>query len=150
MRFILDRKFKGGINHRFVVACEGYSDVGFISALLEHHNITNCCVGCPSREGTGGEGKDKLPEYLVGLKAALINYGTTIDGLLVVVDADTDQAGAFQAATRAMGEGIFPAPAAPFSIETIGGMRTAVYIIPGPGLDGTLEHLLLTRCGTRA
>jgi len=42
----------------FVVACEGYNDVCLIDQLLNQRGITNCRVGCPSRTGVGGQGKD--------------------------------------------------------------------------------------------
>jgi hypothetical protein len=142
MTYILDRKLNNGIPSPFLIACEGFGDVSLIDVLLRQNQITNCRVGCPSRDSVGGEGKDKLPKYLAAVQAALRNRGQALTGILVVVDADTSRAAAFGAANAALEYGEFPMAPQPFTIYNLA-VRVAVYLVPGEGRDGTLEHLLL-------
>jgi hypothetical protein len=138
----LDRELKNGIPLPFLVACEGYGDVCLVDALLKHYRIGNCAVGCPSRDSVGGEGKDKLPKYLGAVQAALKSRSQTLRGILVVVDADSSQVDSFNAANVALDYGEFPKALQPFTIYDLV-LRVAIYVMPGKGRDGTLEHLLL-------
>lgn len=142
MTFILDRKLNKGVPLPFFIACEGYSDACLINALLKHNGINNCSVGCPSRDSVGGEGKDKLPSYLSAAQAALALKSQTLSGILVVVDADMSSADSYTAANVALEEGEFPLAPRPFEIFDLA-IRVAVYVIPGAGRQGTMEHLLL-------
>ena len=143
MSFILPHKVER-IEAPFVVACEGYSDVCLVDKLLEQRGITNCRVGCPSRTGVGGEGKDYLNKYLSAIDFASRKVPRrTMRGLLLVVDADESPAEAFSAACEALAFAQFPLPDSAFAQKDEAGMRTAVYIVPGKGESGTLEHLLL-------
>jgi hypothetical protein len=122
----------------FLIVCEGYSDLRLLDELLQHHGIGNCSIGCPSRDF----GKGSFPGYMRALRAVLDIQAITLRGVLIIVDADSSRAGAFANATAALREGGFPVPASSFAIEELN-PRVAVYIMPGEGRDGTLEHLLL-------
>src|SRR5579859_490862 len=121
----------------FLIACEGYADVRLVDELLQHNQIANCCVGCPSRDFASN-----LPKYLSAIKALLDLQGTSLRGILVIVDADNSHADSFTQACNALRVADFPVPAQPFVIEG-NAPRVAVYLTPGEGRNGTLEHLLL-------
>jgi hypothetical protein len=132
------------IDAPYVVACEGYGDICLISKLLECRGIRNCSVGCPSRTGVGGDGKDYLPKYLDALAlAAAKESPQTMKGLLIVIDADKSPQTAFAAACSAFRYAGFVPPDRPFAPKVEQGLKTAVYTIPGPDESGTLEDLLL-------
>jgi hypothetical protein len=131
----------------YLIVCEGMGDAYLIDCLLKHNQIDNCHVGCPSNVNVGGSGKDKIPEYLALLQTASALQKIPIDGILVVGDADKSHKQAVEALKQALVIAQFPAPTNAFQIEVFqhGGrpLRVALYVIPGPGRDGTLEHLLL-------
>jgi hypothetical protein len=143
MSHILPHKVER-IEAPFVVACEGYNDVCLIDKLIDQCSITNCRIGCPSRTGVGGEGKDFLGQYLSALDfAARKDTQRTMRGLLLIFDADASPEKAFSAACNALKFAAFPIPDSAFTLKDENGIRTAVYIIPGVNVNGTLEHLLL-------
>jgi hypothetical protein len=119
-------------------------DARFVDELLRFKGITNCSVGCPSRQSAKGKtGKDAFPDYLASVQIARGRVDSArLLGLLVIADADANAQGAFKTITTGLGVAAFPAPKAPFSIEEAG-IRVAVYLLPGEGKPGTLEHLLL-------
>ncbi len=124
----------------YVVVCEGLADAGFISALLVHKKISGCEVGCPSQKIGGGQGKDRIVKYLEAL--AVDPKG--LRGVLVVVDTDSSASKIFKQMVRAFEsvDPLLPIPKKPFTVEgTI--PRSAVFLMPGKGKKGTLEHLLL-------
>ena len=121
----------------FLIACEGHSDLRLIDELLQHRNISNCSVGCPSRDFA-----PDLSSYLKALKGIIDIQGLSLRGVLIVVDADDSRTEAFADACSALTSSDFIAPSRPFSIEGTA-LKTAVYVMPGEGRDGTLEHLLL-------
>jgi hypothetical protein len=125
----------------FVAVCEGYGDARFIDAILEFKGITKCSVGCPSAKGGSGTGRTAIPKYLKGLKTLVQKNHTILRGILVVVDADTDANGSFNFALEALQSAEFPAPSKAFSVEG-DPLRVAVFLIPGEGRTGTLEHIL--------
>ena len=132
------------IDAPYIVVCEGFGDACLVAKLLEHRAIQNCRVGCPSRAGVGGEGKDFLDKYLDAIALVAANQTTRIlRGILVMVDADDDPGKAFDLACEALTFAEFPAPDAQFALHQVGDLRTAVYLVPGLGETGTLEHLLL-------
>lgn len=120
-----------------LIACEGYGDLRLIDELLKHHHIANCNVGCPSRDF----GHD-LGGFVKAIRALLDIRGKVLRGILVVIDADESPAAAFTAACNALAGGGFPVPAKAFNVEELN-PRVGVYVMPGNGRDGTLEHLLL-------
>jgi len=120
-----------------LIVCEGYGDLRLIDELLQHHRIANCNVACPSRDF----GHD-LGGFVKAVRALLDIKGKALQGILVVIDADTSGADAFTAACSALAGGGFPVPPKPFIVEDLK-PRVAVYVMPGKGQDGTLEHLLV-------
>lgn len=128
----------------FIVACEGFGDVCLVEKLLELKEIDNCRVGCPSRTGVGGDGKDYLDKYLSAIALAADNDAVPmLRGLLVIIDADDSPQKAFDLACAALRFAEYPIPDSPFAPINENGFKVAVYLIPGVNEDGTLEHLLL-------
>jgi hypothetical protein len=121
----------------FLIVCEGYGDVRLIDELLVQQKIQQACVGCPSRDFA-----PNIAQYMKALKALIDIQAKTVQGILIVVDADTSRDASFNSACEALRGASFPAPARPFSIEELN-PRVAVYVMPGENRDGTLEHLLL-------
>ncbi len=119
-------------------------DARFIDELLNLRGITNSSVGCPSRVSAMGKmGKDAFPDYFASIQTARRRVNSVpLLGLLVIADADTNADEAFAAVRTGLGLATFPAPRNPFSIEG-NDFRVAVYLLPGEGKTGTLEHLLL-------
>jgi len=108
----------------------------FLCTLLKHKAITNCEVGCPSRVGW-----PNVRAYLKGIKALdLVN--PVLRGVLVVADSDDKPDAQFLSMSAALDDAEFPAPSKTFSIEG-DPLRTAIFIMPREGQDGTLEHILL-------
>ncbi|MGA2437302.1 MAG: DUF3226 domain-containing protein [Acidobacteriaceae bacterium] len=140
MSILLDHVVKT-IPHPFLVVCEGYGDARFIVKLLGHLKIRNCNVGCPSMTGGHGTGITAIPNYLNAVRG-VIQIGTAnLSGLLVIPDADKHPGNCFSDICTALTDAMFPIPSQPFSVEG-NPMRTAVFIMPGKGRTGTLEHLL--------
>jgi hypothetical protein len=137
--------------HPFFIATEGMGDAHFIEELLKFKGIANCSVGCPSRESAKGKtGKDAFPDYFASIQIARRRLNSTrLLGLLVVADADTTAEKAFKAITAALELAMFPTPKDPFSIEG-NVFRVAIYLLPGEGRTGTLEHLLLDAAFAKA
>jgi hypothetical protein len=137
--------------HPFFIATEGIGDARLIDELLQFRGITNCSVGCPSRISSKGKtGKDAFPDYFAAIQTARRRVDSTqLLGLLVVADADANAGEAFGAIRTGLDQAAFPAPDKPFSIEG-NPFRTAVYLLPGEGKTGTLEHLLLDAAFVKA
>jgi len=144
MSFILPQKVEQ-LPKPFVVVCEGMSDASFIDRLLEELEIEMCSVGCPSDKGCEGlSGATKLEKYLTGISVRnTLQVSSKLRGLLVVMDADINPQQQFGVAVQAMQAASFAAPQQPFRVEDIAGFRTSVFLTPGSGRNGTLEHLLL-------
>jgi hypothetical protein len=130
--------------HPFFIVTEGMGDARFIDELLNFTGIVNCSVGCPSRESAKDKmGKDAFADYFAAIQTARGRIrSTAMRGLLVIADADTNADEAFGEIRTGLGQAEFPAPQTPFSIEG-NDFRVAVYLLPGEGRTGTLEHLLL-------
>ena len=126
----------------FLVVCEGYGDAQFICSLLEFRNVTNCNVGCPSTKGGTGSGKEAVQKYLGAVRALVLQGKANLTGVLVIVDADDKPKEAFDQMAAAFEDAQFIRPSQAFTIEGTD-PRVAVYLIPGPGRTGTLEHILL-------
>jgi hypothetical protein len=125
----------------FLIVCEGYGDARFLCALLKFRNITNCNVGCPSEAGGTGTGRDAISAYLRSVQAVVQLKKATLRGLLVVADADGDATAAFNLMSAALWDAAFSTPARPFTIEGTP-MRVGIFLIPGNGRLGCLEHIL--------
>ena len=72
MSLILPHKVER-LDAPYIVACEGFGDVCFVEQLLKIKRIENYRVGCPSRTGVGGDGKDYLNKYLSAIALAANN-----------------------------------------------------------------------------
>jgi hypothetical protein len=129
----------------FVIVGEGYGDVCFVDELLTFHNISNCSVGCPSRQTEKKKnGRNELDNYLAGIAIVRTNKDSTpLAGILIILDADTDPDGQFELAVDALTENGFPSPKNPYVVEEYDGFRVAAYLHPAKGRTGTLEHILL-------
>ncbi len=123
----------------FVVVCEGHSDARFVSALLKHRTIANCNVGCPTPTTVDGDGRSKIPEYV----RAIASNKKGLHGVFILIDANGDPGKAFDFSVKALASPGFPVPDEPFTVHESGGMRTAVFLVPGKGRTGTMEHLFL-------
>ena len=128
----------------YSVVCEGFGDVCLVDQLLQLKGITNCGVGCPSRTGVGGDGKDYLNKYLSAISLAATEGDTQkLQGILMVVDADESPEDAFDLSCSALKYAEFAVPDSAFTVKAEKGIKTSVYLIPGKDETGTLEHLLL-------
>ena len=119
----------------YVVVCEGFQDVGLVCALLKHLNIVNCDVTYPKRS-EGGNGKEAIHKAI-----SLLSGRPEVEGVLVIADSDGNQAKAF--AEVRVGLAKFPIPPKAFSVVKQRSLRTGVFLLPGEGRTGALEHLLL-------
>lgn len=129
--------------HPFFIATEGLGDARFMDKLLEFKNITNCSIGCPSQKSAQGMGKGAFPQYFSAIQTARTRaMSVPLRGLLVVADANGDVGESFDAIVAALQDAGFPLPPDAFSISG-GNFKIAIYLVPGEGETGTLEHLLL-------
>jgi hypothetical protein len=112
--------------------------VCFIAELLEHGRVDVCNVGCPTQKHFG-DGKDAIPKYL----KAIATDKKGLRGVLVVVDADDDPNGNFEAMADALEDATFTRPRKPFTLEESNGIRVGVFLMPKENQNGTLEDLLL-------
>src|ERR1035438_799649 len=131
----------------YVIVCEGFGDAVFIDSLLRHHAINNCSIGCPNRDTCKGlPGKTELQQYLGALEFIYkAQKPLPLRGVLVVVDADKKPSSQFSDAKEALEFAEFsPVPEKAFEIYEANGFRVAVFIMPGEGRTGTLEHVFLT------
>jgi hypothetical protein len=119
----------------YVVVCEGFQDLGLICSLLKHLRIYNCDVTYPKKVD-GGNGKEAICKVI-----NLLAGRPTVRGILVVADADGRPADSFTTICRGLAP--FPVPKKPFVVEKSKDRRSGVFLIPGDGKTGALEHLLL-------
>jgi hypothetical protein len=130
--------------HPFFIATEGMGDAHFVDQLLQFKNITTCSVGCPSTKSAGGTGKNAFGKYFLAVQTARKRaQSVPLRGLLVIADANGNANESFGAAAEALKGAEFPQPSHPFEIVEVDGFRVAIYLLPGEGETGTLEHLLL-------
>jgi hypothetical protein len=124
----------------YVIVCEGFQDSGLICALLRQLNITNCDVTYPKKRRDGANGKDAIFKVLEVVSQQKVG-GESLRGIAVVRDADEDPEASFKE-TAAGFPAPYVAPKEGFTIEQAK-YRTGIFLIPGKGKRGTLEHLLL-------
>ena len=105
-------------------------------------------IGCPKKEDpNGGLGKTAIHKRLIALQT---KFGT-ITRVVVVVDSDddpaqafTDAAGQFNKANTANPAKPYPVPVAANTVATlVGSPDTAIVLVPGVGIQGCLDSLLL-------
>lgn len=119
-------------------------DATFVDQLLQFKKITNCSVGCPSRDSAKGTGKSAFPEYFLAIQTARTRTKSApLCGLLVLTDADGNADESFKEVANALERSAFPKPSRAFEVTEEAGFRVAVYLVPGEGETGTLEHVLL-------
>jgi hypothetical protein len=127
----------------FFIVTEGMGDARFVDKLLIFKGITNCSIGCPSTASAMGMGKDAFPKYFSAIQAAMTRAESVpLRGLLVIADANGNADQSFDAIVTALQTATFPVPNHPFTISG-NEFKVAVYLVPGEGETGTLEHLLL-------
>ena len=120
-----------------VIVCEGFQDAGFVCALLKHLNINNCDVAFPKKRRDGANGNSGIPEMVRLLSAEPI-----VEGIALVWDSDGNEAASFKQACQSFIAPFHP-PKDSFTIEAQKSRVTGVFIMPGKGQTGTLEHMLL-------
>jgi hypothetical protein len=124
------------------VVCEGNSDRGFLEHLIASRQLAGFTVGFPRSETVRADGVSGIGKLLLAIDAS--RDRTKLRGLLVIADADENPAQRFaeiQGELAAVGcdlnEPFVPQRADSRNL-TIG-----VFLMPGRGRTGTLEHLLL-------
>lgn len=118
----------------FVIVCEGFHERSLVCALLsERLGVTNCDVTFPKKSGKSGI-KDVVT-LLAGREDAL-------SGVFIVADADTNADTSFKELCNAYCDP-FPPPPTAFAIHQGKKHRTGIFLMPGKGKTGALEHLLL-------
>lgn len=130
----------------YLIICEGYGDAVFLDKLLRHHAINNCNIGCPNRDTCEGlPGANLLQQYVGAMEFLYRSQRPrTLKGVLLVVDEDGKPASQFALAKGALEyAGFAPLPDEAFTIYEDNEMRVGVFIMPGEGRSGTLEHVLL-------
>jgi hypothetical protein len=123
------KRYKGPV----YIVCEGEGDCAFLSELIRHHGLLGFEVGCP----VGG--KSGLEKHLNGVMGS--TDASNIETLLVIFDNDEDPSRAVNAVRAAISAVGYEAPAPPGILAA--DRKAAIYMIPAPGVPGTLEHLLL-------
>lgn len=122
-----------------LIICEGGSDKAFLEHLLGQQQMTGFQVECPREETVGAGGYSAIAKLLAAL---LANAGwKKLKALYVVVDANSDPQCRFsevQTWLRRVGCQV----AEPFRVAD-GKPAAGVFLVPGAGRTGTLEHLLL-------
>jgi hypothetical protein len=142
MTFILPQSLDF-LPYPFLVVTEGTGDARFVDKLLQFKNITNCSIGCPSTQSAGGMGKKSFLNYLSAIQTVRTRAESVpLRGLLVLTDANGDADQSFNDVVSALRGATFPVPDSAFNVKE-GNPKVAVYLIPGVGETGTLEHLLL-------
>jgi hypothetical protein len=121
----------------YIIVCEGFHDMALVCALLGHLNITNCDVTYPKKVD-GGNGKEAINAVV----KLLAGRADDISGILVVADADESPTASFEKLSTAFVEPLRPPPTS-FSIHQTRQHRTGIFLSPGAGKTGELEHLLL-------
>jgi hypothetical protein len=119
-------------------------DARLIDELLKLNQIASCSIGCPSQASSKGQGRGAFPRYLASIQTARTRFNSVpLRGLLVVADANGNAAKSFKDVSESLQESKFPVPSRAFNIEEVDRLRVAVYLVPGEGETGTLEHILL-------
>lgn len=121
----------------YVIVCEGWQDASFICALLDDLGITNCDVTYPTKKN-GGNGKEAISK-VVGL---LAGRAADLKGVAVIGDADPDPVKSFTELCKGFTAPLH-APPQSFAVHHGKRHRAAIFLIPGQGKTGALEHLFL-------
>jgi len=130
------------INNPIHVVCEGNSDKGFLEHLIQDRGLHAFDVGCPTPETVGAHGLSGFRKYFLAIDTS--SDRAKLRGLLVVADADENAAQRFveiRRALAAIGCDVNEA-FVPQRVDAKN-LTVAVFMMPGPGRTGSLEHLLL-------
>ena len=119
-----------------VIVCEGFRDAGFICALLKHLRIDTCDVAFPKKKRDGAEGESGIAAMV-----SLICQAEIVNGIAVIRDSDGNATNSFRAACEGFAKP-FDAPKEAF-VVTRARKTAAIFLMPGKGKTGALEHLLL-------
>jgi hypothetical protein len=117
-----------------LVLVEGKDEVNFFAAFCEKR-------GLPDVQFMEYGGKSNLSSFLYTVPK-LRNF-STVRGLAVIRDADSDSSAAFQSITSALKRAELPVPTAELT-PSRGTPVTAALVLPGYGVVGALEDCLLT------
>jgi hypothetical protein len=131
----------------YQLVCEGKADEVFFSRLLKASG-KNVDVRCPEKDDpNGGLGKNAIHKTLNGIKAQF----DKISRVVVLVDSDNNPAQAltdaqeeFNKANNKNPAKLYPVPVVANAISTLeGSPDTAIVLVPGAGMHGCLDSLLL-------
>jgi hypothetical protein len=114
-----------------VIVCEGLHESHLVCALLKHLGIQNCDVTFPKKK----MGKDGISEVV-----SLLVPETAVSGIAVIRDANGDPAHAFTNACAGF-SAPYEVPPTPFIVHRGRHRKSAVFLMPGNGRNGTFEHL---------
>jgi hypothetical protein len=117
----------------FVIVCEGFHERSLTCALLVRLGITNCDVTFPKHSGKSG---------IKDVVALLAGREEALKGVFIVADADTNAQESFKMLCKAYASP-FPEPLSAFTVHQGKKHRTGIFLMPGKGKTGALEHLLL-------
>jgi hypothetical protein len=115
-----------------IIVCEGLHESGLVCALLRHLAIQNCDVTFPKKK----MGKDGISEVV-----SLLVKRPTVEGIATIRDANGDPGAAFRAVASTFISPFEP-PRDPFVVHRGRHRKSAVFLMPGRGKNGALEHLL--------
>jgi hypothetical protein len=132
----------------YQLICEGKADEVFFSRLLKASG-KNVDVRCPKKDDpNGGLGKGAIHKTLVALQAQF----DKITRVVVLFDSDDnpdqafiDACGELNKANAKNAAKPYPVPAAVNTVSTLAGSPdTAITLVPGVGVMGSLDALLLS------
>lgn len=122
------------IEHSKILIVEGNDENIFFECFIEKFNLNTIQI-------MKMDGKDKLSDTLKLIKSD-DGYDDLIS-LAVFRDADNDANGAFQSVRDCLQNNGFPVPDVSGGIDRGRGISVGIYIIPGHGLSGMLETIVL-------
>ena len=139
----LDAENQRELVHPGLLIGEGKSDASFLMRLMERRDVRNIHFGFPT-EATGGYGLPALGKYLSSL---LPRTGfSRLRAALVFYDNDSDPVAAFNSVRDAVDVSkpyIIPATGMVLAPPDRDKVRLMFIPMPGPGLDGAIETLML-------
>jgi hypothetical protein len=121
------------------VACEGPTDCAFVRAMVCEEKLQGFNVGCPA-DIADGSGRSAIPRLLRAVLAS--TDGSKIRSLAVFIDNNGSPDKALEFGREVLAEHGYLIPDPPGILED-GGRKVGLYLIPAPGIPGTLEHLLV-------
>ena len=120
------------------VVCEGPTDSAFVRAMAQSAGLTGFVVGDPT-DSQSGHGQSAIPRHLRGALAG--SDAGNIRSLAVFLDNNSSPDEAAALGKEALANCGYVVPDPPAILVT--SRKVGLYVIPGPGVPGTLEDLLL-------